>query len=401
MALRSLGDRTNVRFERGTYDLRKFEVRTSTDDQKVGVVDDVIVDDRGRGRYLCVDLDADGRHVLVPVGHAASDPGRHTVWVTGLGKDAFRKLPGYRHDPSEIDGKYERSLAEAYDDATADAPYSRADYQPRGWGRGKHGNGHHIERVDRMDDVRVAKNDPDPRGWEVIGRDGTKIGKVEHLLGDRDSMKVAYLVMKLDSKIVKDTRHALIPAGHAAVDSKRKRVRVSALDKTRAAKLPKHVDGELDRDREREIVRFYSEGYPPERHHEHPRYADDGLYAEERIERSEEELRVGKTQRKSGEVVAKKRVETEHVRKPVSVRHEEVDVERRPVTGKGREAHIGDDEIRIPLTEEEVVVEKRPVVKEEIVVRKRVVDEEEMVEEDVRRERVDVERHDGERRSRP
>ena len=285
MTLRSLGDRTNVRVEEGTYDLRRFEVRTSTDDQKVGVVDDVIVDDGGRERYLCVDLDTDGRYVLVPVGHATSDPRRHTVWVSGITKDAFRKIPGYRHDPSAIDERYERSLVEAYDDATAHAPYARADYQPRGWGRGKGGNEHRIERVDRMDDVRVAKDDPDPRGWEVIGRDGTKIGKIEHLLGDRDAMKVAYLVMKLDSKITTDDKHVLIPAGHAAVDARRKRVRVSALDGPRAAELPEHVDGELDPEREREVARFYSESYTAERRHEHPRYAHEGLYGAERIER--------------------------------------------------------------------------------------------------------------------
>ena len=57
-----------------------------------------------------------------------------------------------------------------------------------------------------------------------------------------------------------------------------------------------------------------------------------------------------------------------------------------------REAEIGeDDEVRIPVVEEEVVVEKRPVVKEEIRVRKDVVEEEEVVEEDVRREEIEIE----------
>jgi len=51
----------------------------------------------------------------------------------------------------------------------------------------------------------------------------------------------------------------------------------------------------------------------------------------------------------------------------------------------------GDDEIRIPIIEEEIVVEKRPVVKEEIRLRKEIVQEEEVVEEDVRKEVVDVE----------
>jgi Domain of unknown function (DUF2382) len=69
------------------------------------------------------------------------------------------------------------------------------------------------------------------------------------------------------------------------------------------------------------------------------------------------------------------------------------------------EAEIGeDDEVRIPVVEEEVVVEKRPVVKEEIRLRKEVVEEEEVVEADVRKEEVKVEdrieRGEGSRRAR-
>ncbi|HZB83574.1 MAG TPA: DUF2382 domain-containing protein, partial [Rubrobacteraceae bacterium] len=47
----------------------------------------------------------------------------------------------------------------------------------------------------------------------------------------------------------------------------------------------------------------------------------------------------------------------------------------------------------VPVIEEEIVVEKRPVVKEEIRLRKEVVEDEEIVEEDVRREEVDIDDH--------
>jgi uncharacterized protein (TIGR02271 family) len=75
--------------------------------------------------------------------------------------------------------------------------------------------------------------------------------------------------------------------------------------------------------------------------------------------------------------------------------HEEVTVERRPVEGEMRTANarIGEDqEIRIPVTEEEVVVQKRPVVKEELIVKKHEVQGERTVEADVRRERAEIER---------
>jgi hypothetical protein len=45
----------------------------------------------------------------------------------------------------------------------------------------------------------------------------------------------------------------------------------------------------------------------------------------------------------------------------------------------------------MPVVEDEVVVEKRPVVKEEVRIRKDVVEDEELVEEDVRKEEIEVE----------
>ena len=84
--------------------------------------------------------------------------------------------------------------------------------------------------------------------------------------------------------------------------------------------------------------------------------------------------------------------ETDREQRRVPIRHEEVSVERVPVEGReASEAEIGEDEVTMPVTEDEVVVEKRPVVKEEIRIRKDAVQDEEVVEEDVRREEVDVE----------
>ena len=85
-----------------------------------------------------------------------------------------------------------------------------------------------------------------------------------------------------------------------------------------------------------------------------------------------------------------KRVETEHVRETVPVMREEVTVERRPVTGMGTAAEIGDDEIRVPLSQEEVIVQKRVVPKEELVIKKHQVQGEQIVEDDIRKERAEV-----------
>ena len=110
-----------------------------------------------------------------------------------------------------------------------------------------------------------------------------------------------------------------------------------------------------------------------------------------RVQRSEEELRAGTREREAGSVNVRKRVRADRERVRVPKRREEVSVERVPVQeGTASEDEIGDDEVRIPVVEEEVVVEKRPVVKEELRIRKDIVEDEEVVEEDVRKEEVEV-----------
>ena len=115
-----------------------------------------------------------------------------------------------------------------------------------------------------------------------------------------------------------------------------------------------------------------------------------------RVRRSEEELRVETREREAGEMRVRKRVRTERETLTVPKKRVEVTVERVPVEGAttGEEAstapEIGEEEIVVPMVEEEIVVEKRPVVKEEIRIRKQVVEDLEVVEEDVRREEVEI-----------
>jgi uncharacterized protein (TIGR02271 family) len=111
-----------------------------------------------------------------------------------------------------------------------------------------------------------------------------------------------------------------------------------------------------------------------------------------RVQRVEEELKAGTREREAGGVHVRKRVRTEREQVRVPKRREEVHLERVPVE-EGREAseaEIGEDEVFMPVTEEEVVVQKQPVVKEEIRVRKDVTRDEEIVEEDVRKEEIDI-----------
>lgn len=49
---------------------------------------------------------------------------------------------------------------------------------------------------------RVAEGDPDVRGWDVMDRDGRRIGEVDDLLIDTEALKVRYLEVRLDPRLV-------------------------------------------------------------------------------------------------------------------------------------------------------------------------------------------------------
>lgn len=114
----------------------------------------------------------------------------------------------------------------------------------------------------------------------------------------------------------------------------------------------------------------------------------------ERVELREEVLRAQKEAVETGEVRLRKDVISEEQTIEVPVTREEIVVERRPAAGgqpaSGDIATQGEEEIRIPIVEEEVRVEKTPIVKEEVTVGKRRVEDVERVTDTVRREEARV-----------
>lgn len=122
---------------------------------------------------------------------------------------------------------------------------------------------------------------------------------------------------------------------------------------------------------------------------------------EESIELHEERLNVDKENVKTGEVHVDKHVETDHQEVDVPVEREEVEIERRPVAGERRDSASfdetskdGNESIDMPVHEEKVNVTKDNVVDEEVVVKKNKVTDTEHVEDDVRREEVDIKEDD-------
>jgi len=407
MAFISLSDKPDYTFPPGTFDVRGWDVRTMADDEKVGKVDDIILDDSGNPRYLDVDLGLFQKHVLLPIGQARVDETEDLVLVPGMTKDQFKDVPAYDHDPDRITGEYEEQLTTVYTGAyTGEHYYSRPEYaadRPRMTGRPS-GEGGRLALMSDLDDFTVAEGDPDPRDWEVTAADGRTIGQVSDLVVDTSAMKVRYLDVDVDEEALGETelrdRHVLIPIGYAQLNDDEDRVVVDAISSSDVTRLPAFEGLPLRRDTEDRIHGVFTGRMAGEERFRHPRYSPESFFGprRERMERgeahmtrSEEELAVGRRDVEAGEVDVTKHVRTEHVRRPVTRRVEEVEVERRTV----RDGHgeIGEEEVHIPVSEEELVVEKRPRVKEELVVRKRPVEETEQIEADLRREEIDIETH--------
>lgn len=283
------------------------------------------------------------------------------------------------------------------------------------------------ERNDRFKGVETFE------GYEVNDRDGEKIGKVDDLFVD-ESNEPEYIGVKMGFLGMNST---LIPMDICRVDESNQAITVDT-EKEKAKDGPSFDgDQKISRDFERQVREHYSlNGHDDsdERGDYGAYYSDEDDDAkvgpgmvkgdtetgefrgdaneaegvrqpgsdlededEIRVQRSEEELRTGTREREAGGVNVRKRVRTDREEVRVPTKHEEVNVERVAVNEETPDAEIGEDEVSVPVVEEEVVAEKKPVVKEELRVRKDVVEDEEVVEEDVRKEEVEVDDDSGRR----
>lgn len=112
-----------------------------------------------------------------------------------------------------------------------------------------------------------------------------------------------------------------------------------------------------------------------------------------KLQLREEQLDVNKNTVRSGEVEVHKDIVEERKEMDVPVSHEEVVIERRSVGDVPTDQPVGLDEtIRVPVSEEQVEVNKRNVVTGEVEVHKRDVHETEHVSDTLRREEARIEK---------
>ncbi|HEX8392428.1 MAG TPA: DUF2382 domain-containing protein [Longimicrobium sp.] len=244
--------------------------------------------------------------------------------------------------------------------------------------------------LNSLPSYKVADGEPDIRGWDVMSADGRRIGRVDDLLVDTGANKVRYV------DVEGDRGHMCVPIGLARLERGSRQVMVDRMQADQFSALPTHERGNVTRDYEMQLGRAIDTDFDTRTSNGTNLYGHEGFRDEGavRLVLSEEELAVGKRQVAAGEVGVSKRVETEHVTDHVALRHDEVDIQRRPITDPmvAGNAQIGAEEIRVPLHAEEAIVEKRVVPKEELVVRTREVVENETIEADLRRERAEVHR---------
>ena len=248
-------------------------------------------------------------------------------------------------------------------------------------------------------------------GW--IGRDaydasGEKVGEITNIYYDEATGRPEWVTVKTGLFGLKQT---FVPI-HGSQSHGEGDLRL-AFDTNMIKDAPRiDPEGRLSSEEERELWAHYGYDYADMTTAKKYGYgtaygrgrADDDWRRDDTgtITRSEEELHVAnqRTERKeTGKARLRKYVVTENVKIEVPVTREEVRVTREPITeserGKIRSGHrpgdIGEAEQEVVTYEERPVVTKETVPKEKIRLEKDTVTDTETVEDQVRKEKVDVE----------
>lgn len=244
-------------------------------------------------------------------------------------------------------------------------------------------------------------------GGDVRNRDGSKIGGIGQVFLDDSSGNPEWVTV---STGLFGSSESFIPLADSSVDGNDILV---PYDKSKVKDAPRieNSDEHLSEDQERELYRYYGlkhegTGVGGGRTDTGRGEGRDtsGPTTDDAMTRSEEQLRVGKEQRATGKARLRKYVVTENVTQTVPVSHEEVRIEREPITDE----NIGDatdgpaiseEEHEVTLTEERPVVEKEVHPVERVRMGTETVTENEQVSEQVRKEKIEADRGDAGRAS--
>lgn len=220
-------------------------------------------------------------------------------------------------------------------------------------------------------------------GRHAYGRDGQKIGKVGQIyVDDRNG---APKWASVNTGLFGMTE-SFVPLSSADVRDHELNLAVTKDEVKDAPKVDAAAD-HISPDEERRLHQHYAKWTADERATGRDDRRDGGMT------RSEERLRVGTESTETGTVRLRKYVVTEDQQVTVPVQHEEVRIEREPLTGSDRAARgatIGEEQQEVTLHAERPVVDKRVEAVERVRLGAETVTEDATVSDTVRKEKVEV-----------
>lgn len=145
----------------------------------------------------------------------------------------------------------------------------------------------HLFRLGELDDYKVAKEDPDVRGWRIVDSSNRELGRVEELIVDVDKEKVRYLDVVPSGETSNVTRdeehHILLPIGVAELDLRDDRVIINGVDRSVLDTYPPYRGEPITRDYEYTVIeRFNGPGRRDSERVEKDFY-ENRLYDEDRF----------------------------------------------------------------------------------------------------------------------
>jgi uncharacterized protein (TIGR02271 family) len=243
-------------------------------------------------------------------------------------------------------------------------------------------------------------------GAPVHGSDGAKLGTVEAVYLDNDTEAPEWVSVKSG---LFGTHVSIVPLSRGNWDGNALTV---PFDKDAIQAAPHHdPDTALSTQDEDDLYRHYgitdtrqsttSDGRRDRAGEPGIRGRDtSGPTTDQAMTRSEERLRVGTEQRETGRARLRKYIVSENVSTTVPVSHEEVTLEREPITEANRGdavsgADLSEEEHEVTLTEQRAVTSKETVPVERVRLGTQTVTEQQQVDETVRKEQIDQVEVDG------
>ena len=210
-------------------------------------------------------------------------------------------------------------------------------------------------------------------GAPVFSQSGEQIGKVEEIFYDVEGGQPEWVGLGTGFF---GTKRVLVPVQGAQPQGDGLQV---PYEKEHVQGAPDIDDDEISAETASDLYGYYDLGGS----------GDDGV--EQAVTRHEEELAVGKQRVETGSVRLRKSVETEPVARDVELQQETARVTREAVDQPVEDVELGEQDLEVSLSGERPVVQKRTVAKERVGIKKDVETKTQTVEDEVRKEQVDVE----------